>query len=203
MRRHFPFQISKRVLPSVASICTIRTQLTRANHLLTSSTDESCGRSVTAYPVSSGSNCDTSASTSVLSSDDSYIPRVNPSPIVSSLSSPNPDDGYCSPQVPGESFIQTSTQLLLLLWTSKPCDCHLAVILWCNLLLSLVEKLLKCQMSPSLRHQPQFLLLLWTEEKKRQKGSGRGKGKNCQCRSSSSKCEVDEQTATASENKDE
>ena len=60
---------------------------------------------------------------------------------------------------------QTSSQLLPLLWTSKPCHCHLTVILWCNLLLlSLLEKLLKCQMSPSLIHQPQLLLLLWTSK---------------------------------------
>ena len=89
------------------------------------------------------------------------IPSVNPSPIVSSLSSHNPDDGYCSPQVPGESDINHS----YFPFYGPASHCHLTVILWCNLLLlSLLEELLKCQMSPSLRHQPQLLLLLWTSK---------------------------------------
>ena len=49
-----------------------QSKLASSLNLSSSSTDESCGSSATVYPASSGSNCDTSASTSVLSYDDSY-----------------------------------------------------------------------------------------------------------------------------------
>ena len=81
-----------------------QSKLAPSLNLSSSSSDKLCGSSATIYPASSGSNCDTSASTSVFSSDDSYIPSVNPSPMASSLSSHNADDGYCSPQVPGKSL---------------------------------------------------------------------------------------------------
>ena len=62
--------------------------------------------------VPSNSSFDTSASVTVPNSDDSSLPSVNPSPIVSSLSSPHNLDGCSSPQVSSESFVQTSTPVL-------------------------------------------------------------------------------------------
>ena len=42
------------------------------------------------------------------SSDDTSLPSVNPSPVVFSFSS-HRDDGYSSPRMSTESFVQTST----------------------------------------------------------------------------------------------
>ena len=81
-------------------------------HSSHSSTDESGSSSATYYPGSGVSSIDLSSACSVPSSDDTSLRSACPSPIVSSLSTINPDDGYCSPHVssqPSLSHVRIST----------------------------------------------------------------------------------------------
>ena len=86
--------------------------------ILPSSTDESSSN--TEVPSDLAVGAESSPNTSVLSTSEESVPSVNPSPIVSSLSS-HADDGYSSPQVPsglltstpvesGSAFSQSSSQ---------------------------------------------------------------------------------------------
>ena len=70
--------------------------------------DESNSSSATVFPGTSSSEI-SPLSLALPSSDELSIASVNPSPIVSTLSSSRLDDGYCSPQLSSQSGIQMST----------------------------------------------------------------------------------------------